>query len=315
MRLLHLMLFLVVLTSLSYAAHDKNESEDRIEEAQTKIDEAEDLLDSTETEYAEYWGMCPLVVEKWEEAEDLIGEANDFYDAAVDNFIFEYYTEAYVNATDAIIDADDALELLDEIPGEIYLCERKEQRENASALISEIADFKESVEDIVSPKMVCDDVEGNWTQAELKWTLGNTHFTGGDYEAAITALEEAKAYYETALLLSYNCTPPAPPPPEEPEAECNSTTDCADDEVCEEGDCVTVECECGYISNHICHDYECCEDSDCSAGMICEGNVCVEEEEEETEDILPPEEEPEGEEFCTLSILLLFGLFMFLKNW
>ena len=57
--------------------------------------------------------------------------------------------------------------------------------------------------------------------------------------------------------------------------ECSNNNDCADNEVCEDNKCVPISCECGYISNHICHKYDCCSDDDCAVGY-CYEHECIE---------------------------------------
>ncbi len=57
--------------------------------------------------------------------------------------------------------------------------------------------------------------------------------------------------------------------------ECSTNDDCADNEVCEDNQCVSITCDCGYISNHKCHKYDCCSDDDCAVGY-CYEHECIE---------------------------------------
>jgi hypothetical protein len=56
--------------------------------------------------------------------------------------------------------------------------------------------------------------------------------------------------------------------------ECYDDEDCPDNEQCVDGECVPIECECGYIEDHECIEYECCADSECPPGQACIDHVC-----------------------------------------
>ncbi len=62
----------------------------------------------------------------------------------------------------------------------------------------------------------------------------------------------------------------------EPVPECAANEDCASDETCQDGSCIEIPCECGYISERACVEYECCADTDCSDSQKCADNSCVE---------------------------------------
>ncbi len=60
-----------------------------------------------------------------------------------------------------------------------------------------------------------------------------------------------------------------------PKPECLSSSDCPTDETCISNKCVSVECECGYVQDHMCMHYECCFDGDCGPGKECIGHECT----------------------------------------
>jgi len=57
--------------------------------------------------------------------------------------------------------------------------------------------------------------------------------------------------------------------------DCLIDSDCPDDQYCSQGDCVPLNCTCGYVLDHQCHEYACCSDSDCSTGQSCANHSCV----------------------------------------
>ncbi|MCK4319525.1 right-handed parallel beta-helix repeat-containing protein [Candidatus Micrarchaeota archaeon] len=61
-----------------------------------------------------------------------------------------------------------------------------------------------------------------------------------------------------------------------PDYECEENSDCDDDEVCENYECVELTGECGYVENHTWMEYACCEDADCKNNEKCEDHACVE---------------------------------------
>ncbi|MEE9323124.1 MAG: right-handed parallel beta-helix repeat-containing protein [Candidatus Aenigmarchaeota archaeon] len=48
-----------------------------------------------------------------------------------------------------------------------------------------------------------------------------------------------------------------------PSRGCINNDDCASTQKCTNSNCVNLDCECGYASNHVCVDYDCCKDDDC----------------------------------------------------
>ncbi len=73
---------------------------------------------------------------------------------------------------------------------------------------------------------------------------------------------------------SCECVKEAPP-----EDECETDTDCAGNEYCDDGECVLVECECGEVKDHECIAHPCCSDEECG-DLICVNNKCVEPEDD-----------------------------------
>lgn len=58
---------------------------------------------------------------------------------------------------------------------------------------------------------------------------------------------------------------------------CYSSDECLEDEVCEQGDCVTVECpECHFWINKTCVKRDCCSDWDCNETQYCAQGICEE---------------------------------------
>lgn len=57
---------------------------------------------------------------------------------------------------------------------------------------------------------------------------------------------------------------------------CQSNSSCGDGEYCDvsSGECKSVNCPCGEISNHTCHPYACCADTDCGQGYVCANHEC-----------------------------------------
>jgi len=60
---------------------------------------------------------------------------------------------------------------------------------------------------------------------------------------------------------------------DEPEG-CQSNSECADNEKCSNGNCITIMGECGYAQNHQWHPYECCDDDQCASGWCLDDNTC-----------------------------------------
>ncbi|MFH1785789.1 MAG: hypothetical protein ABH842_05155 [Candidatus Micrarchaeota archaeon] len=58
--------------------------------------------------------------------------------------------------------------------------------------------------------------------------------------------------------------------------ECTTDLDCPSTQECVNGECRSVQCDCGQIIDHVCNDYECCTDFDCESGSTCISNECVE---------------------------------------
>ncbi len=59
--------------------------------------------------------------------------------------------------------------------------------------------------------------------------------------------------------------------------ECQTDGGCKYDQYCsDEGYCEMVECECGYIADHLCNEYECCSDTDCEGTLdVCVNHICT----------------------------------------
>lgn len=57
---------------------------------------------------------------------------------------------------------------------------------------------------------------------------------------------------------------------------CSSDNDCSEDQICSNGECIPIVCECGKIVNHQCIEYECCSNLDCEEGYTCnpEKHIC-----------------------------------------
>ncbi len=90
------------------------------------------------------------------------------------------------------------------------------------------------------------------------------------------------------VCVENECEPAPEPEPEEPtapegagggEPQCTYDEDCLDTEYCtEEGDCVPVECVCGYPSNHACVYYDCGTAEEGCEPCAETNNVCIEHE-------------------------------------
>ncbi|MEM4194821.1 MAG: NosD domain-containing protein [Candidatus Anstonellales archaeon] len=57
--------------------------------------------------------------------------------------------------------------------------------------------------------------------------------------------------------------------------ECETDSDCSSDEYCEGGLCLKIECEHGYVEDHVCVPYECLNDADCEDIERCINHKCV----------------------------------------
>ncbi len=304
-----LMVFLLF-ASVCFAAFtpSENQTKDKVNDAKDAKEEAGEAVYNGQTDFGMDFLRCPEVHDDWQEAENKLNIAEDLYDSAFEDFILGNYNDSYYTAQNSIEASNDAISLVEGLSGKLFLCDAKERRENASAALTAMTAKKNEVEDAVMAKLVCPDVQANWTKGNEQMTLANTQFTGSNYVDAKEAAERAIEYYEAAAAAAETCVPPEIP--EEPEIECEVDIHCEDDEVCVEGQCIPVECECGYVSNHICHEYECCEDTDCPSGQICVGHVCAVE--QEPPFVSVPEETPPKEESpeytCNLAMLLLLGL-------
>jgi len=97
-----------------------------------------------------------------------------------------------------------------------------------------------------------------------------------------------------------------------PDDACYQDDDCADTEYCDItvplyavdvtyldyvgfGVCMPVQCECGEVYDHRCHEYECCANADCSEGYVCENHQCVPRECESNDDCAQSEYCSDGE--------------------
>ena len=67
------------------------------------------------------------------------------------------------------------------------------------------------------------------------------------------------------------------------EPQCLEDVDCPSGEYCDDGQCVSISCECGEITGHECVEYSCCNDEQCENG-VCVNNQCVPETECDTDD-------------------------------
>lgn len=74
---------------------------------------------------------------------------------------------------------------------------------------------------------------------------------------------------------------------------CTSDSQCSATQRCSGGNCVTVPCECGAVSNHQCAPYACCSDSQCGANQVCENHACKPKPEEK-----PPQYECTSDSGC-----------------
>jgi len=302
-------IFIVVLmfASLTFAADNgtKNQALDKLNDAKDEIEDAEDALYGNETDYSLYFDRCPEVNEDWNEAEDKLAAAQESYDDAFEEYILEKYSNAYDLASSAYNNAHDVFSILHALPLKVIECEREERRQAASDSISAATSKRNEVKDSVLAKISCPEVEDKWDDAEGQYTLMNTHYTGGDYLSAKAAADNAVAYYEDAKAAADECVIPEPEP-YAPEIECQVDTTCEYDEYCSDGQCLKVECECGYIGNHKCYHYDCCENTDCESGYTCELHECVEVIEEP-----PPALDENGGTYpcpASLGMLLLAGL-------
>jgi hypothetical protein len=64
---------------------------------------------------------------------------------------------------------------------------------------------------------------------------------------------------------------------------CTQDSECAATGACSQGECVSVQCECGKVQNHQCVKYACCQDAQCSSTQSCVNNVCKEKSPEESD--------------------------------
>lgn len=72
---------------------------------------------------------------------------------------------------------------------------------------------------------------------------------------------------------------------------CRADVDCPG-MFCEQGVCLSVECECGVVESGVCVPYECCADSDCLSSEKCLNHKCTVVEEPIPEPEPEPEEKP-----------------------
>jgi len=56
---------------------------------------------------------------------------------------------------------------------------------------------------------------------------------------------------------------------------CEDDVDCPGTHSCDEGKCIAVQGECGYVNNHQWNEYECCSNAACDDGMSCRLHRCV----------------------------------------
>ena len=54
---------------------------------------------------------------------------------------------------------------------------------------------------------------------------------------------------------------------------CEDDDECGGGEACDQGQCVSVDCDCGIIEDHQCIAYECCANGDCPEGQSCINNI------------------------------------------
>jgi hypothetical protein len=281
MKSIFVIAIFIILSAVAYSADvlgptelTRIDTRDRITGAKTAIDSAKTARDGNYTSVSQLLGKCPDVSSKWNSVNSLISEADSHYNSAFNDFLLDYYEASYRNATLAIQKSNDAKTALKDLPNLIYLCMLDEKRTNASNAISEVRAVRAIAQEAIAGKLSCIDVKANWTQAELKWTLANTLYTSSDYASSKQASDEASASYQMAVIAADSCTPQATTPAVS--TECVSDSDCATDRKCSlSGSCIAVECECGYVSNHICHAYDCCNDHGCQQGKMCQDHVCV----------------------------------------
>jgi len=62
------------------------------------------------------------------------------------------------------------------------------------------------------------------------------------------------------------CTPPEC---------CVSDSQCGGGEQCAVGKCASVQCDCGFVQNHVCTNYRCCGDSQCNSTESCVNHLCI----------------------------------------
>jgi hypothetical protein len=310
-----ILLAFLLFSSMGFADSGPSEesTQSKVNQAKDAKEEAEAAIYGNETDYSIYFERCPDVLDDWNDALDKLGIAGDLYDSAFEDYILGNYNDSYNDAQKSIEASNDAIELIEGIPQKIYYCQARERREAASYAISLATKAKNDASDIVAEKLACPDVEANWTKGNEKLTLANTHFTGGSYNDAKDAADLAREYFEAAEAAAGECVPPVVA--EEPEIECEVDAHCEDDEICDLGQCIPVHCECGYVSNHICHEYECCEDADCPSGQVCISHSCTVEQEPQPPTVSVPPEQPSEEEavdyacpFPAVSLLALLGI-------
>ncbi|MBI5227757.1 right-handed parallel beta-helix repeat-containing protein [Candidatus Micrarchaeota archaeon] len=96
-------------------------------------------------------------------------------------------------------------------------------------------------------------------------------FTFSDCGRTVTITATANGYNSQSIqktLVSCNqCN--------QPNNNCNSNNDCADDQRCRDTLCRPVICDCGVVQKHQCIPYACCLDSDCGPGGVCAQNICT----------------------------------------
>ena len=304
------LIMLLIMASVSFAVTPvlggdiETEAKDEVSDARDAVDEAETAFDGNFSIFQPEFERCPEVKEQWDDASDDLVNAQELYDGAFEDLMLDHFEDAYENAQNSLAASENVINTLDGLPNLVYLCDSNERMQNASAVMTNLTKARNEAEPVVEPKLACPEVEDKWEDAEGQYTLANTHFTGGDYlDAKQTALN-AISLYEEAVALAENCTPPQPE--QASDTGCNSDINCASSQKCVEGECVNVACECGYVSNHVCHEYECCEDSDCASGYECLSHSCSEIVVPE-QPVQPVQQEPEstGPAGCTLSTIII----------
>jgi len=77
----------------------------------------------------------------------------------------------------------------------------------------------------------------------------------------------------TQQCTNHTCTPRQECAP--PNICCTIDFQCIANQSCSDGLCAPVQCDCGFVQDHLCIPYRCCTNSQCAANENCVNNTCV----------------------------------------